>query len=420
LESQEKSLLEEQERTDQYIAQLEEAVKQKGGVNVSHNLIAQNHIAMLKARYEAKEKTASTEIKILRESNKKLTEDKTKLTRSVKLVRDGHGAVEGMAQDDASAEIQILRETNEKLSDEKTQLLCTISLLQDETRMWKNKAKKKEAAGEDLDILRERNAKLTGENAELVRNVKQLKDEHEEDLKTLRERNEKLTGENTDLTNNFEQLKDEHSTLRANVSALTQDLCEQKKLFASKKMRRSNGDVKAAIAETKKLKNEIKRFKARNKGLAAQNTDMSGKLAELGTERHTAIDNQKAAKQSAEEASVAREHIEKLQRQLAKLDGDFRERGEQLAELSRDSESKHEMRMQKKAAIKDKGLLQTRMVSMFTHYRNLFKKNKALLEKLKSTAEAGADGQAGKAYRKELKLLKGQPLEKLSEFKNQD
>lgn len=420
LESQEKSLLEEQKRTDQYIAQLEEAVKQKGGVNVSHDLIAQNHIAMLKARYEAKEKTASTEIKILRESNKKLTEDKTKLTRRVKLDRDGRGAVEGMAQDDASAEIQILRETNEKLSDEKSQLLRTISLLQDETRMWKTKAKKKEAAGEDLETLRERNAKLTGENAELVRNVKQLKDEHEEDLKTLRERNEKLTGENTDLTNNVEQLKDEHSTLRANVSALTQDICEQKKLFASKKMRRSNGDVKVAAAETKKLKNEIKRFKARNKGLTEQNNDLSGKLAELGTERRTAIDCQKAAKQSAEEASVARERIEKLQQQLAKLGRDFRERGEQLAELSRDSESKHEMKLQKKAAIKDKGLLQTRMVGMFTHYRNLFKKNKALLEKLKSTAETGADGQAGKAYRKELKLLKGQPLEKLSEFKNQD
>lgn len=381
LESQEKSLVEEQKRTDQYIARLEEAVKQKGGVNVSHNLIAQDHIAMLKARYEAKEKVASTEIKILRESNKKLT-------RSIKLVRDGHGAVEAMAQDDASAEIQILRENNEKLSDEKSQLLRSISVIQGETRMWKTKAKKKEAAGEDLEILRDRNAKLTGENAELVRND--------------------------------EQLKDEHSTLRADVSALTQDICAQKKLFASKKMRRSNGDVKVATAETKKLKNEIKRFKARNKWLTEQNTDLSSKLAELDTERRTTFDYQKAAKQSAEEASVARERIGKLQQQLAKLNQDFRERGEQLIELSRDAESKREIKNQKKAAIKAKGLVQTRMVGMFTNYRNLFKKNKALLEKLNSTAEAGAAGQEGKTYRKQLKLLKGLPLKKLSEFKSQD
>ncbi|KAH6866994.1 hypothetical protein BKA58DRAFT_215685 [Alternaria rosae] len=388
LESQEKSLVEKQKRTDQYIARLEEAVKQKGGVNVSHNLIAQDHIAMLKARYETTEKIASTEIKILRESNKKLTEDKTKLTRSIKLVRDGHGAVEAMAQEDASAEIQILRENNEKLSDEKSQLLRSISVIQDETRMWKTKAKKKEAAGEDLEILRERNAKLTGENAELVRNV--------------------------------EQLKDEHSTLRANVSALTLDICEQKKLFASKKMRRSNGDVKVATTETKKLKNEIKRFKARNKWLTEQNTDFSGKLAELDTERRTTLDYQKAAKQSAEETSLARERIGKLQQQLAKLDQDFRERGEQLTELSRDAESKRKIKNQNKAAIKAKGLVQTRMVGMFTNYRNLFKKNKALLEKLNSTAEAGAAGQEGKTYRKQLKLLKGLPLKKLSEFKSQD
>jgi hypothetical protein len=77
------------------------------------------------------------------------------------------------------------------------------------------------------------------------------------------------------------------------------------------------------------------------------------------------------------------------------------------------------MEKQKKAAIEAKGMLQTRMTGMFRHYRTLFKKNTALLDKLKSAAAAGVSEEAASTSRKELKLLKGRPLEKLDEFKNQ-
>jgi hypothetical protein len=81
--------------------------------------------------------------------------------------------------------------------------------------------------------------------------------------------------------------------------------------------------------------------------------------------------------------------------------------------------SKDKIKMQKKAAVEAKSLLQSRMSGMFKNYRMLHKKNTALLEKLVSTAEAGGFGDADNTYRKELELLKGQPLEKLYEFKNQ-
>jgi cell division protein FtsB len=387
VDSQEKFLAEELKCTDAYIAELQEAVKQKAGVNVSHDPITQKHLALLKAKFEGKEATAQTEIRILREHNEKLTEDKTKLTRDIKLLQDGYGALKTKAQDDASAEIQLLHENNAKLTEEKGALFRSISLLQDENRSLEATRQDREVAGAEAKTLHEQNAKLTEEKAELVRNV--------------------------------ELLKDEHGNLRAEVSALTHDISEQKKLFASKKMQGSNNNVKATAAEVKSLKNEIKMEKKRSKTLMKRNANLSTELAEMEKKRRATLSHENAAKQSAKEVSKAHERIEKLQQQIVKLDQGFRERGEQLVELNRASESKDKMEKQKKAAIEAKGMLQTRMTGMFRHYRTLFKKNTALLDKLKSAAAAGVSEEAASTSRKELKLLKGRPLEKLDEFKNQ-
>jgi hypothetical protein len=74
--------------------------------------------------------------------------------------------------------------------------------------------------------------------------------------------------------------------------------------------------------------------------------------------------------------------------------------------------------MQRKAAVEAKSLLQTHMSGMFVHYRMLLEKNNALLDKLTPMAVAGGFGHKGSHYRRELELLKGQPLEELYEYKN--
>jgi myosin heavy subunit len=387
LERSEQLLKEEQDRTEQYIAQLEKAVKDQNGGPVSHDILIQNQIAMLKVKAKGQDEAARTEINILHEHNKKLSQEKTALVRSVNQLKGQHSASKAKVQDDANAESQILHEHNTKLAKEKADLVRSVKLLKDESFTLNAKGPDDKAARTEIRMLHEHTTNLAEEKTALVCNLKLL--------------------------------KEEHGTLRAEISALTQNLCEQKKLCASKKMYGSGRDSKAAAAELRKHKKELRKCKKLNSKMVKENKKLSEKVAELETERLASLSLQKTAKDSAEEASKAHERIEKLQNQIVKLDRGFRQRGEQLIELSRDSVSKDKIKMQKKAAVEAKGLLQTRMSGMFRNYQMLHKKNTALLEKLVSTAEARGFGDADSTYRKELKLLKGQPLEKLCEFKNQ-
>lgn len=54
---------------------------------------------------------------------------------------------------------------------------------------------------------------------------------------------------------------------------------------------------------------------------------------------------------------------------------------------------------------------------MFAHYRTLYGKNGALVEKLMSMAKAGGFGHHSSLYRREVENLRGSHLEILDEYK---
>ncbi|KAG9196569.1 hypothetical protein G6011_01690 [Alternaria panax] len=368
LKAHEKLLAKEKESTEQYIVDLEAAVKQQYGTPVVHEILIQDQIAILKVRAEGHDESARTEIKLLRESNTKLAEDKATLGHCARLITD-ENIVLKRQHEGASAEIQILHEHNATLAEENTALMRNVKLLEDEQGTSKAK-QQKEAARAEIEKVRNYNTKLIDEKATLVRRI--------------------------------ELLSDEHGNLRAEISALTQDLRDQKKLF-KQNMYEFDGEMKDVALKSKNFRQKLER---RNDKLIKKNTILSRKVVELETDNST-------------ELLDARQRIQELQVQVGKLEQGFRQRGKQLTELSRDSVSKEKIKMQKKAVIEAKNRLQTRMLGMFKNYRDLFRKNAALLDKLVSVADVERLGKERKAYRQEMKLLKGQPLEELYEFKHQ-
>ena len=368
LEAHEKVLTEEKESTEKYILDLEAAVKQQHGTPVVHETLIQDQIAILKVKAEGHDESAKTEIKLLRESNTKLAEERTTIGRCVRLLTD-ENVVLKRQHEGASAEIQILHEHNTTLAEENAALLREVKLLKDE--QGAHKAERQEEA-------------------------------YRIAIKTLREQNKKLADEKAALARNVELLNAGHDNLKAEIFALTQDVCDQKELY-KKEMNDSEGGIKDNARKSKKLTQKLKQ---RNNRLIKENVNLSRKVMELETDDST-------------ELLEARQRIQELHIQVEKLEQGFRQRGEQLIELSRDSMSKEKIKMQKKAAVEARDLLQTRMSGMFKNYRILFKKNTALLDKLVSVAEVGRLGKVKKAYRQEMKLLKGQPLEELYEYKHQ-
>ncbi|CAG5175111.1 uncharacterized protein ALTATR162_LOCUS10772 [Alternaria atra] len=371
LEAHEKLLVKEKESKELYIVNLEEAVKQQYGTPVVHDILIQNQMAILKVKAEGHDEAAKTEIKLLRESNTKLRGETTTLGRCVRLLTD-ENIVLKRQHEGTRAEIQILYEHNTKLTEENTALARNIGLLKDGDGTSKAKRQEEAARTAEIKSVRQYKTKLADEKAALVRRVKLLSDEHD--------------------------------TLRAEISALTQDVDEQKRLCKSK-MRESDSEMKAAATKSKKFR---EKFKNSNKKLTKKNTDLSRKIVELESGH-------------AAEVLEARVRVRELQGQVEKLEQGFRQRGEQLIELSRDSVLKDRIKMQKEAAIEAKDLLQKRMSGMFKNYQALFKKNKILLNKLVLAADEGrfGDGKKAKIYREGLKLLEGQPLEGLYEFKHQ-
>lgn len=368
LEAHEKVLTEEKESTEKYILDLEAAVKQQHGTPVVHETLIQDQIAILKVKAEGHDESARTEIKLLRKSNTKLAEEKTTIGRCVRLLTD-ENVILKRQYEGASAEIQILHEHKTTLAEENAALSRDLKLLKDEQGTYK--AERQEEA-------------------------------YRIAIKTLREQNNKLADEKVALARNVELLNAGHDNLRAEIFALTQDVCDQKELY-KKEMNDSEGGIKDNARKSKKLTQKLKQ---RNNRLIKENVNLSRKVMELETDDST-------------ELLEARQRIQELHIQVEKLEQGFRQRGEQLIELSRDSMSKEKIKMQKKAAVEARDLLQTRMSGMFKNYRILFKKNTALLDKLVSVAEVGRLGKVKKAYRQEMKLLKGQPLEELYEYKHQ-
>ncbi|CAN9392284.1 unnamed protein product [Alternaria alternata] len=350
LEAHEKVLTEEKESTEKYILDLEAAVKQQHGTPVVHETLIQDQIAILKVKAKGHDESAKTEIKLLRESNTKLAEERTTIGRCVRLLTDENVVLKRQHEENAA-------------------LLREVKLLKDE--QGANKAERQEEA-------------------------------YRIAIKTLREQNKKLADEKAALARNVELLNAGHENLRAEIFALTQDVCDQKELY-KKEMNDSEGGMKDNAQKSKKL---TKKLRQRNNKLIKENVNLSRKVMELETD-------------DPAELLDARQRIQELHVQVERLEQGFRQRGEQLIELSRDSMSKEKIKMQKKAAVEARDLLQTRMSGMFKNYRILFKKNAALLDKLVSVAEVGRLGKVKKAYRQEMKLLKGQPLEELYEFKHQ-
>ncbi|KAL1793149.1 hypothetical protein ACET3X_008131 [Alternaria dauci] len=362
LEAHEEILAKEKESTEQYILDLEAAVKQQYGTPIVHDILIQDQLAILKVKAEGHDEAAKTEIKLLRESNAKLAEEKTTLGRCVRLLTD-ESIVLKRQHEGASAEIQILHEHNATLAKDNTALLRKITLLEDE-KGTPVANQQEEAFKTEIKRLREHNTKFANENTALVRSVALL---------------------NADKDN-----------LRAEISALTQDVCDQKELY--KKMHGSEEGIKDVALRQKKSRQKLKQ---RNGRLIKENTNLSRKVVELETG-------------GSSELLAARQRIQELHDQVKELEQGFHQRGEQLIELSRESMSKDKINMQKKAAVEARDLLQTHMSGMFKNYRNLYNKNTALLDKLVSVAGVGRLGKAKTAFRQEMKLLKGQPLEEFT------
>jgi cell division protein FtsB len=245
LEAHERLLAKERECTDQYIVNLEEAVKQQYGTPVVHDILIQNQIAILKVKAEGQDESARTEIKLLRDSNTKLADEKTTLGRCVQHLTDEN--INLKRQDEAArAEIQILHENNTKLTEENSALVRNIKALKDEHNIAKVKAQE-EATRTQIKILRENNVKLTEEKNALVRSVKLLKGDNQ--------------------------------LLQANISALTQEVCDQKKLN-EKRQHEPVGSIKDAKRKNKKLRQKLEK---QNKRLMKENTKLSRKVVQLET-----------------------------------------------------------------------------------------------------------------------------------------
>ena len=141
LEAHEKVLTEEKESTEKYILDLEAAVKQQHGTPV--------------VQAEGHDESARTEIKLLRESNTKLAEERTTIGRCVRLLTD-ENVVLKRQHEGASAEIQILHEHNTTLAEENAALSRDLKLLKDEQGTYKAE-RQEEAYRIAIKTLREQN-----------------------------------------------------------------------------------------------------------------------------------------------------------------------------------------------------------------------------------------------------------------------
>jgi chromosome segregation ATPase len=226
------------------------------------------------------------------------------------------------------------------------------------------------------------------------------------EIRLLRETNARLEGEKTTLEGSVNRLKDKTVALEAEIAGLTEDVREQKTLPIGT-ANSEYGDAESLAKKYKKLRKMVKDSERRNLTLAEERDDLSSKILQLEAER---VANQA-------EAFEKDDLIEKLQCQVARLEQGFRQQGGHLILLSRDSGSKVKIRMEKNAAVEAKSLLQTHVSGMYIRYRTLLENNNALMDKLTSMAVAGRFGHRGSIYRRELEMLKGQPLEELYEYK---
>jgi predicted nuclease with TOPRIM domain len=236
------------------------------------------------------------------------------------------------------------------------------------------------------------------------------------EIRLLRETNARLEGEKTTLEGSVNRLKDKTVALEAEIAGLTEDVREQKTLPIGT-ANSEYGDAESLAKKYKKLRKMVKDSERRNLTLAEEPDDLSSKILQLEAERVASLVWEQTATRYQAEAFEKDDLIEKLQCQVARLEQGFRQRGGHLILLSRDSGSKVKIRMEKNAAVEAKSLLQTHVSGMYIRYRTLLENNNALMDKLTSMAVAGGFGHRGSIYRRELEMLKGQPLEELYEYK---
>jgi hypothetical protein len=231
----------------------------------------------------------------------------------------------------------------------------------------------------------------------------------------LREYNEKLQKEREVLEVNIQAINNQSLALETQVSDLHNQLAV---VTESRKMSELDDVTDTMVKKYKKLKKTTRESERRNLALTEERDSLLTRVGELGAETASAHDWKQTTKHRLAELVDKDQRIENLQEQVAKSEHGFRQRGEQLIQLSRDAKSKAKLKLEKNAAVEAKSVLQTRVSGMFYNYRSLLEKNDALFEKLTAMAKAGGFGHAGSLYHKELALLKGQPLEELNEYKN--
>ncbi|EOA80960.1 uncharacterized protein SETTUDRAFT_35851 [Exserohilum turcica Et28A] len=140
-------LKQEKKCTEDYIAQLEEAVNQKTGIDSPmQNALVQGELAMWKARASGQDEATKTEMRLLRKWNDQLQQEKDGLEASVEEMKKENRALKAEVEMLKSAkrqmngsEVKILRTRNVQLEEEKIQLESSMQLLKDECSSLKTR-----------------------------------------------------------------------------------------------------------------------------------------------------------------------------------------------------------------------------------------------------------------------------------------
>ncbi|KAF1920221.1 hypothetical protein BDU57DRAFT_525355 [Ampelomyces quisqualis] len=255
----------------------------------------------------------------------------------------------------------------------------------------------------------------------------------------LRKRNADLEDEKTMFQRHVTELNKNIHQLEAEISSLSLDIREQKRLYEQLKQDNAparptpNTDLDTMTRANNKLKRAAKKHEKRLQTTTAERDALRTTLdsqTTLLTQTQTALhDESFRFKILQSENTSAHRHASALQNQIAQLRRDItalKARAPSTSQPPKQSRSApaqpRNMVAAPAPALTSSSPLDTHVVAklggMFTHYRALHAKNEALWDKLWGMAKTGGFGNHGSLYRRELEELRGLAVEELEEWKS--